>query len=198
MTSNQRNLATIVSTLAAAGLVIFGYLQVAGYSDESARFLLRLTAQLAFVAFSGVFIARPLRDLVKTDLTRTILRNRRQLGLVTGTLMCVHLGLIAYRFGSSPDLNLDASAIFGGVAYAMIIVMIITSFDAMVLALGPTNWRRLHKTGLYIVAIPFVLTLLPETREQLLEPGYIGFMLLIAVAVFIRLFAYLKAKSRKT
>jgi DMSO/TMAO reductase YedYZ heme-binding membrane subunit len=197
MTSNQRNVATIGTTLVLTGVGMLVYLQAAGYSAESLIYLLRLTARLAFIAFFVVFIARPLRDLVKTDLTRKILANRRQIGLVTGTLMCVHLGLIAYRFGSSPEINLEASAIFGGIAYAMIIVMIITSFDAMVRALGPANWRRLHKAGIYIVAIPFVSTLLPGTREQLFETGYIGFTLLIAVAMFIRLFAFLKTRSRK-
>ncbi len=198
MTSNLRNLRTLGVTFAVCAIGVFGYLQVAGLSDESIRFLLRLSARLGFAILFVVFITRPLRDLVKSDLTLKLLRNRRQLGLVFGTLMCVHLGLIAYRFGTSDEFNLDASAIFGGFAYAMIILMIVTSFDATARAVGPANWRRLHKIGIYVVAIPFVSTLLPETREQLVAPEYIGFTLLIAIAVFIRLFAYFASTSRDT
>ena len=122
MTSNQRNWTTIGVTLGIGGVVIAGYLQYAGVSDDSLR-------------------------------------------------MYLHLGLIAYRFGTSSEINLDASAIFGGIAYALIGLMIITSFDVAVRALGPRRWQQLHKVGIYIVALPFVSTLLPETRDQLFKPG---------------------------
>lgn len=196
MTSNQKNWTTVAVTAIGSVALAGAYLQYAGLSDESVRLLLRLTARLAFFVFVLVFIARPLRDIVKTQLTRTLLANRRQLGLVVATLMYVHLGLIGYRFGTSSAINLDASAIFGGVAYAMLGLMFVTSFDAVVRAMGPRRWRLLHKTGIYVVAIPFVATLLPETRDQLFAPDYVGFTVLIAFAAFIRLMAYFTNRKR--
>ncbi len=190
MTSSQKNLATIASVLSLGAATIAASLVWAGPNDETVRFLLRLSARVAFAVFVLIFIARPLVQLLPTPLTRGLLRNRRQLGLVVGTLMALHLGLIGWRFGSSDELNLDSSAIFGAVSYTFIVLMVITSFDAAARFIGAKHWRRLHGIGIWFIAIPFVSTLLPETREQLLEPEYVGFTLLIAVAALIRLTAF--------
>ena len=196
MTSNQRNTLTITAVLFGGGAAIFGYLALAGSSDESIRFLLRLTARLAFAAFFFVFVARPLFQVLPSPATRKLLAGRRQLGLAVGALMALHLGLIAWRFGTSSDLNLDASAIFGAVSYSFMALMVLTSFDRAAKFIGPRTWRRLHGVGIWLIAIPFVSTLLPETRGQLLEPGYIGFTLLIAVAAMIRLTAFFAQRTR--
>ncbi|MDJ0700186.1 MAG: ferric reductase-like transmembrane domain-containing protein [Woeseiaceae bacterium] len=190
MTSDRKSLATIASVLALGAATVAGYLVWAGPDDESVRFLLRLSARVAFAVFVLVFIARPLFQLLPTPLTRGLLRSRRQLGLTVGALMALHLGLIGWRFGSSAEFNLDASAIFGAVSYTFMALMVLTSFDAAARFIGPKLWRRLHGIGIWFIAIPFVSTLLPETREQLLEPEYIGFTLLIAVAAVIRLTAF--------
>ncbi len=190
MTSNRRNLVTIASVLSLGAATVAAYLVWAGPDDESVRFLLRLSARVAFAVFFLVFIARPMFQLLPTPLTRGLLRNRRQLGLAVGALMALHLGLIGWRFGSSDELDLDGSAIFGALSYLFMALMVLTSFDAAARFIGPKHWQRLHGVGIWLIAIPFVSTLLPETREQLLEPGYIGFTLLIAVAAIIRLTAF--------
>ena len=190
MTSSRRNWTTIGTTFILVAACTFGYFSYSCFSDESLRLTLRLGARIGFGIYVIIFITRPLRDLFKTKLTRDLLKYRRQLGLVFGTLMMTHFCLIMLRVGTNPEFSLSTGAIFGAVIYLMIFLMMVTSFDTPARAIGPKAWRILHKAGLYIVGYAFASTLLPGSREQLFEPEYIAFTILIAFAALIRLTAF--------
>jgi DMSO/TMAO reductase YedYZ heme-binding membrane subunit len=109
----------------------------------------------------------------------------------------VHLALIGCRFESFPDLEYTVSGgIVGGLAYLLIYLMLITSFDAPARAIGAKAWRRLHKTGLYVVGFVFVATLLPEEGQPVFTADRLWFTALTAGAVFIRMTAWLALKKK--
>ena len=197
MTSNQRNWAVFFTSAGLIGLLSAAYLNVAGISDDNVRLLLRLSARIAFLVLLLVFIARPIRQLFATPATAKLLQHRRLLGIAFTGIHTAHLGLIFYRARMIPDVDLNISEnLPGGLTYVVIYLMFLTSFDATARALGRKNWRVLHKVGLYWIFIAFVPTLLPESREQL--TGANGFIILLtAVAIVIRLTAFLAARRPK-
>ncbi|MDX1515349.1 MAG: hypothetical protein R3288_00845 [Woeseiaceae bacterium] len=197
ISSNRKNVAVIAAVALPTTLGCMVYLDVAGSGDEQLLVLLRLTARLAFMLFLVVFIARPLRQLVKNPFTRWLLRERRSFGIAFAAVHSVHLGLIAYRFATIPGLNYGiAEAIIGGTAYALMYLMLLTSFDAPARAVGARNWRRLHKTGLYFIGAIFLFTLLPEPDQPLLTWERAWFVTLTAAALVVRLTAWLARSNR--
>ncbi len=192
----MKNLAVLFGVLIPASLASIAFLQFAGTSDDNLNALLRLTARTSFMIYLLIFVARPLWQLSKADWSRRLLRERRSLGIAFAAMHTVHLGLIAYRYGTVPGLQYEVSnGIFGGTAYALIYLMLITSFDAPARAIGPKNWRRLHKTGLYFIGLIFVATLLPEPGQPLFTMERAWFFLLTAGALFVRLTAYFARRT---
>ena len=173
------------------------YLDAYGVNDETLRAMLRLTARLAFLVYLLVFIARPLRQLVRTSATRWFLSERRSFGLAMAAIHFVHMALIVYRASYSPEFEFEFPAqIIGSLIYVLMLGMVITSFERPARAIGPRNWRRLHKIGLYALGVAFLSTLLPEQRSELLDTDRLWFIVLTAGAVFIRLTAYYARRSQ--
>lgn len=197
MTSNQRNWATFLGATAVTAAAAGAYLATAGATDDNIRLTLRLSAHAAFVLLLVVFVARPLRQLLRSPMTLALLKNRRLMGIAFAGIHTAHLGLIFFRARQIADFDLNIAESVGGVAiYLLIYLMFLTSFDATARALGPRNWRILHKVGLYVVLLAFIPTLLPESSEQLTF-GRSLLLVLAAIAFVLRLTAYL-AKRKGT
>ena len=199
MSSSSKNILIIVSVTAVTALAVLLYLDGVGADDESLRVMLRLTARLAFLVYLLVFIARPLRQLVRTNATRWLLSERRSFGLAMASIHFVHMALIVYRASYSPEFEFEfPNQIIGSIIYGLMLLMVITSFERPARMIGPRNWRRLHKTGLYALGIAFLSTLLPEERSELLDVERLWFVVLTAGAVFIRLTAYFALRNRRS
>lgn len=197
--STRKNFLVLFGVLLATAAVCGAYLAATGFSDETLRVLLRLTARVSFMLFLVVFVARPLRQLVPADWTRRLLRERRSIGIAFAAVHTVHLALIAWRFSAFPELEYAVSGgVVGGLAYALIYLMLLTSFDGPARAIGPAAWRRLHKTGLYVVGFVFVATLLPEPGAPFLTFERAWFVVLTAGAIVIRLTAWLAKRRPKS
>lgn len=196
-TSSRKNLWIFFAVLVPTVVFCVLYLDGVGHDDDSIRLLQRLTARLSFMIYLLIFVARPLRQLLRTDTTRLLLKERRSLGIALAAMHSAHLALIAYRFSSIPGLSYGfAEGVLGGTAYLLLYLMLITSFDGPARAVSPIAWRRLHKFGLYYIGLIFVSTLLPEKGEQLLAPERVWFVILTAGAIFIRLTAYFAARKK--
>ena len=199
LSSSRKNGSIIIGVSLLVALFVLAYLNAFGWNDENLRVVLRLTARLAFLAYLVVFIARPLRQIVKTPLTAWLLRERRSFGLTMASIHFVHIALIVYRARNSVEFEFEfPGQIIGGTIYLLMLLMVITSFDKPARALGPLNWRRLHKTGLYALGVAFLSTLLPESRDELFSPDRWWFLILTGGAVFIRLTAFFATRRRQT
>ncbi len=174
----------------AVGAVVLTIFDKNGTDEATVVLALRLTAYSSLLIYLLLFIARPMRQLVDTHLTRTLKKNRRYFGIALAGSHTVHLVLIInYVLGPHiPWHNL----FIGGVAYSFLYLMLITSFDAPAAAIGPDAWRRLHKAGLYWIGGTFTFTLsnnLVANPDSLIHQIVIA---LILAAISIRVIAFLR------
>jgi hypothetical protein len=158
----------------------------------------RFTARGAFSLLLLVFVARPLRQLIKTQATLALLRNRRSLGVGFAGIHTAHLVLIFYLIYQVPTFEFDWLTRLPGIAtYTMMYVMLITSFDRPSRAIGARRWKVLHKLGLYWLFAAFAQRELPRSLDNV----DLAIWLLttsIVVAVVIRLTAYFAGRGTKS
>ena len=190
LSSSQKNWAVFFAAIATVGAAAAAFLGAAGNTDDNIALLLRASAQAAFLVLLLVFVARPLQQLLVSPGTSALLRNRRLLGVAFAGIHTAHLGLILYRDNAVPEFEFSVRQnLPGGLTYLFIYLMLITSFDRPARAIGRTNWKVLHKFGLFWVFLAFLPTLIPESREQLF--GAQGVLIFLAAgAVVVRVTAF--------
>jgi hypothetical protein len=189
MSSNRKNLVVLVSCLLLTGAVSLLIVASDDFSEEGFGFVLRWGARIALVIYLLIFIARPLRQLSNHSLGRGLVRNRRYIGIGFAAVMTVHLVFLIWYNG--PTINLP-----GFITYAMIYLMLFTSFDRPAAWLGPKRWRLLHKTGLYWLAIPFSVSIF----GGLLDTGkavYAVLAALIVLALAVRITAFVQTRRKR-
>ena len=86
-----------------------------------------------------------------------------------------------------------AENLAGGFVYFLILLMFATSFDRSARAIGPRNWRFLHKAGLYVIFGAFVQAVLPRNSEEIFSV-YGALTALAAAAVAVRVAAFVKRR----
>ena len=187
MTSFQKNIAVFAAAFIAFSLPAFLHLQQQGWNEDSLGVTLRLSARLSLLIYLLIFVARPLRDLSVNKLSRTLLRNRRFLGIAFAAIMTAHLILLVV-------LNGWPAAIGGMVVYAFIYLMLITSFNGPTAALGPKRWKILHKTGLYVIGYALAQAQFSRILTGVGEPVHYALAGLVLVAVGLRIGAWVKKR----
>lgn len=138
--------AVVVGGLCAVLLGIYGP------GDDGCHAVIRHTAQTSFVLFLGAYYASSLRVFWRSDLSKWLLANRRYLGVSYAVSHTYHLGFIALLATSSTTFHDDVSLVTiigGGMAFVLMYLMALTSFDRTAAALGRRNWVRLHKVGMH-------------------------------------------------
>lgn len=143
---------------------------LAGTSEsEQALLAARWTARAGLPIFLVAFLASSLLRLSKNDVTRALMRRRRQWGLGFALAHSIHLCALSVNvliFAPRDPLSL----IGGALAYAMVYVMALTSNDAAMRLLGKW-WKRLHLLGIHIIW--FIYTLSYAGRLANPDPGYL-------------------------
>jgi DMSO/TMAO reductase YedYZ heme-binding membrane subunit len=152
-----------------------------GTGEEGARMLVRATARTSFALFLAAFLASPLHSFRDRAATRWLVRNRRYLGVSFALSHTVHgaaiLALVRHTEGAT-----DATtSVAGGLAYLFLAAMVATSFDRSAAWLGPTAWRRLHRTGMYYLWFVFTFTYLGSVTHGP-WPAFASGLLLAALA----------------
>jgi DMSO/TMAO reductase YedYZ heme-binding membrane subunit len=138
-------------------------LAAAGVDEDGVRTLIRATARSSATLFLLAFIARPLRQTWRSELSRWLLANRRYVGVSAAFSHLIHLAAIIWLSAAWPDrYQVDPrTAVFGGLGFAFFFAMALTSSDRAVAILG-RNWRRLHKTGAWYLWFIFLFTFAPN------------------------------------
>jgi hypothetical protein len=190
VTSDQKNWTVLFSTMLMIGAVVLTIVEKNGTDAATVFLTLRLTALTSFLIYLFLFVARPLQQLVDSRIARSMKRNRRYFGIALAGSHTVHLILITmFVFGTGVPSGVLVS---GGIAYAFLYLMLITSFDAPAAAIGPVAWRRLHKAGLYWIGGIFTFTL---GKNFIANPGSLVhqiIVVLILAAISVRVIAFLK------
>lgn len=178
----------LVAALLCGGLA-FAYLQMHGTTEESLGLTLRLSAWAGLLIYLMIFVSRPLLQLGGGKIAKALVDNRRLIGVTFAAVMIVHLVLLLMLNGFVPNLP-------GGGAYLFILLMLLTSFDRAVVALGPRRWKILHKIGLYWIGAIFVATIVGALVAQPDSNLHIGFATLFLAAIAVRVTAFIKVRQR--
>ena len=165
-----------------------------GTGENGLRVVIRATARTSLVLFTAAYVASSLRRFLRSEATRWLLTNRRYVGLsyaVSHTLHLVAIGALAQispQFETAP-----LTLVFGGLAYAFLYAMALTSSDRAVAAMGTASWRRLHRTGMHYNWFLFAQSYLPRAFA---EPGlYTGLAAVVVAGAGVRIAAYARARS---
>ena len=162
-------------------------------AELSAQYAARWSARAGFPIFLCSFIASSYYRLSKNDISKFLLRNRRQWGLAFAFSHAIHFGFILYFFQvTSLDITI-ANLGAGLIPYMFIALMAITSNDMSMRLLG-RNWKRLHWVGAYSIWIAYFTSYFGRIFEDgLLLIGAIGTILCL-VAWGMRLMVRYKIK----
>ena len=95
--------------------------------SEHIGYMLRVTALLGFSALLLAYIARPLSQLIGWG--RTMLIQRRYIGLAAAASLTVHFGYVAAFLITSGEPLDSVTGVFGGAAFALMWAMALTSTD---------------------------------------------------------------------
>jgi methionine sulfoxide reductase heme-binding subunit len=177
--------------VASAALVASQILLVAvgGTEEAGVRLLVRVSTRISFAMFVLVFVAAPARRFWPNDATRWLLRNRRYLGVSFGIAHFIHLfdiALLALLLGDGFEIS-PVTVFGGGLAYLLLALMMITSFDTTARWLGPPYWKWLHRAGLYWLWFIFMQS---YTGRAFQSPAYIPVASLLWGALALRIAAW--------
>lgn len=161
---------------------------------EQWRLAARWTARAGFPLFILTYSASSLGRLWYGDITRTIWRDRRWWGLGFAAAHTVHLyALLKFNRAAGQTIS-TTTMIGGGIAYALLYLMALTSNAAAMRALGK-NWRRLHTLGIHWLWMIFALSYIGRVmRPATMLEGAIASTIALA-ALGLRIAAWRKGRK---
>jgi DMSO/TMAO reductase YedYZ heme-binding membrane subunit len=165
--------------------------------DHADQWLLaaRYTARASFAVFIIVYSASSLLRLWPGDWTKLLVRRRRQWGLGFALAHTIHLGALAYY--NIVILNMPGlqSLLGGGLAYALMFLMALTSNDVSMRTMG-IWWKRLHTTGIHWIWFIFAFSYFGRLFDERWLQGAV--LLPISLAMLaLRLWATRSARWRR-
>ena len=165
-------------------------------SDDKILLWARYTARISFFFFIISFSASSMCTLFSNRFTRFVRNQRRYIGLSFALAHTVHLFALATFFITSslpPDIF---TLVAGGLGYAVMYWMAVTSNDKAVKKLGFSRWKLLHKFGVNYIAIIFTVTYFGRlVRENFVS---IEFSLLLSIVFFaflLRMLNFLRTRN---
>lgn len=161
-----------------------------GFEVDGVRMVIRFTARTSLMLFCLAFSAAALSRVWPNAWTRWLCRNRRYLGVSFATSHAIHLAAIAAYAAMDPAGYAAATSIgsyiFGGIGYAFIMAMTLTSFDRTAAALGTRAWRRLHLVGGYYLLFQFMVSFGKRIPDM---PLYALFLIPLVAVFALRVIA---------
>ena len=184
-------LATSVATCLGLPLADF-------HSARGTAPMILLSVRDALPLFLLAFTASSLATIWPSRLTKWLLRNRRYIGLGFAFGMAWHFSFVGYSivsFGlTESGLNAKALAL-DLIALIFLLLMTLTSFRWAARRLTSVDWRRLHRTGIYVIWFVATYIYLGGLRHGADILHVVAFGLLIA-AWLLRVTAWLSRRIR--
>jgi methionine sulfoxide reductase heme-binding subunit len=179
--------------LAVALLAVEAGLSVTPDWIEGWQFAARWTARVGFPIFILTYSASSLLRLWPNALTKALVRDRRWWGLGFAASHTVHLCALVTYLSLLEEPPLLTTVLGGGLAYALLYAMALTSNDAAQRAMG-RNWKRLHTAGIHWLWAVFVITYGGRVAAGK-EMPYAGICVAVAFAALgLRIAASLKTR----
>ena len=201
MTRDRRNwfeswrlLAVLTLVLTALSTWIAG---MRGFEVDGVRMVIRFTARSSLLFFCLAFAASALALLWPASGARWLRRNCRYLGLTFAASHAIHaVAIVCFAVMAPADYAVattPASYIFGGIGYAFIIAMAVTSFDRTAATIGPRTWRILHTAGIYYLWFQFMVSFGMRIPQM---PNYVWFLMPLIVVMVLRITAAILQRRR--
>ena len=177
------------------GSISFYYFAIfEGALELAFQAMLHWTGRLSLVLFLCIYLASPFARL-KLNLGRSLVRNRRTLGISIGVSHILHLFCLnMYLNLPGSEMPSQVFQIFGLFGVVVLALMVITSNDFSVRLLG-RFWKLLHSLGLMYLWLTFTMIYAPEavyTKEVL--PVTVTSVLILAAGFRI----FTSATGRRT
>jgi DMSO/TMAO reductase YedYZ heme-binding membrane subunit len=183
-------LLTSLPVVAVTSLIIFQSADL----QSSLMLALRFTAQYSLILFSLAFIATSLQLFAKNEFSMWIRKNRRYLGLSFAASHFVHgLVILTLSLKYSDFFQQIASPVsiaFGSVGFFFIFILTLTSSDYAIKKIGFSQWRNIHRIGMYYIWFIFIASYLPRALRF---PIYWPLVLFLLICLVMRL-AYSRKK----
>lgn len=187
--------AIVVASALLALCLGFGALAVdGGWTKDGILAGARVTARWAFPWFLTGWAASSFAQAWPGGWRAGLLRRRRAIGLAFAANHFVHLGFIVAAVELFDHQASLTTLIGGGIGYAFVAAMALTSNNTAMRALGIARWRLLHAAGGWYVLLIFASSYagrLP-TKPLVAAPAVV----LIVVAVALRLLSYARGRAR--
>jgi methionine sulfoxide reductase heme-binding subunit len=146
---------------------------------QSLQYAIRATARTSFLLFLVVFSAASLVKLLPSAPARALVRERRYIGLSFAASQFLHAVALIIYVRTAPEAfwtgRTPATNIPGSIGYLMILLLTVTSFAMPARLVGPENWKRLHRVGVWILAVIFAGSFLTRAHQHAayLVPGLV-------------------------
>ena len=126
----------------------------------------RFTAQIAAVVLAMLVFLGPLEHVGLLPSGAVSNGVRRDLGLSYGLAMAIHAcAIVFFLVVTRTPLEL-IPALFGAVVYVFLFAMVITSFSGAKNRLSFRAWKWLHRTGLALLVLVSIVTLIGAIPEH--------------------------------
>lgn len=160
-----------------------------GFNEQGIRLLLRMSARVSFALFCITFIASPLHQLIRSETTAWLQRQRRSLGLAFALAHGVAGAMIicyASQYNDSYySVTYPLQRIGGTVGFLAIATMVVTSFEATKRWMTYRTWKVLHSVCLYFICINYLVSF--GRRTILNHDGwYAPFLIVLLSVIAIR------------
>ena len=153
----------------------------------------RWTARIGLPIFLLTYAASSLGRLWPGGLTRSLWQDRRWWGLGFAACHTVHLYALVRALDAKGEERTLASLLPGGLAYADILALALTSSDAAMRKLR-RNWKRLHSAGIHYIWLIFTLAYAGRLMNADTRPEAIYGVGLCLAALAVRIAAWRKGK----
>ncbi|OUR63964.1 hypothetical protein A9Q79_09455 [Methylophaga sp. 42_25_T18] len=171
---------------------------VASFSEDSVRWAIRRSVDIAFVFFFLSFGASAIQLLFQSTFSAWLLRNRRYLGISFGIAFLTHASLILLLANLYPEpfmSDITAGVIYMGItAFSLTALMTVSSNNAAVKLLGRRLWTSLHTVGGYFLLVIFTTTYLGKLEHAFFWPFSLAVVSLICLRLY-KITNRLKAKT---
>jgi hypothetical protein len=172
-------------------------LAAAGTGEDGVRMLIRATARSSAVLFLIAFLARPLRQLWRTEATAFAIKNRRYFGVSMAVSHLIHGLAIVWLFSAFPSAYQTSALtlVFGGLGFVFVAALAATSSDAAFRTLGRARWTALHRTGVWYLWFIFWYTFPPDP-ERGWDATHAIAVAAFTAAPLVRAAAWLKTRQQ--
>jgi hypothetical protein len=164
------------------------------HSVSGTEFIIVYAVLCALPCLLVAFTASSLVVLWPSRTTRWILANRMYIGLAFAFGMLWHFAFVAYFMTSFGNRLRWFDLTFDIVGACLLLAMTLTSFRRFSRYLSLTNWRRLHKTGIYALWLLPTYFFLDDYVERR-EPYYFVLFGVLVAVVSLRILAWRREPS---